>query len=114
MYFTPHTSVARRADLILTIHSYRLTPPEVTYILEHSGAKLLLIDHQFAHLAEHFVQSTRGIVNGIKIIISHDSGREGCPYEAFLTHGRRVSGELGWPGLPFETDEMAAATLCYT
>ena len=29
----------------------RLTQPEVAYILEHSGAKLVLVDHECVHLA---------------------------------------------------------------
>jgi len=77
----------------------------VEYIIEHSGCKLLLVDHEFLHL-----------VNGTKVpvIISNDSGRSGDPYEEFLNEGRQFSQEKGWLGLVAEQDENAAAVLCYT
>ncbi|KAJ3507515.1 hypothetical protein NMY22_g16905 [Coprinellus aureogranulatus] len=83
----------------------RLKPHEVQYILEHSGAKLILVDHEYRHLV--------GKTNA-KVIVSNDTGREGDPYEDFLTEGRRFSHEKGWPGLETEPDENAAAMLCYT
>lgn len=46
--------------------------------------------------------------------MSNDTGRDGDPYENFLTEGRRFSKEKGWPGLETEPDENAAAMLCYT
>ncbi|EJD47843.1 acetyl-CoA synthetase-like protein [Auricularia subglabra TFB-10046 SS5] len=93
------------ARAIVTSINYRLKKHEVDYILEHSGAKFILVDSEWAHLVEG---------HNIPVIVSHDTGRPGCPYEAFLEHGRRVSGERGWTGLEIETDENAAATLCYT
>jgi long-subunit acyl-CoA synthetase (AMP-forming) len=83
----------------------RLKPSEVEYIIDHSECRLLLVDHEYLHL-----------VNGTKvpIIISHDTGRAGDPYEKFLTGGRRSSNEKGWPGLEAEPDENAGAVLCYT
>ena len=78
---------------------------EVTYILEHSGSKLIFVDHEFAHL----VKDAK-----VPVIVSGDTGREGDPYEEFLTTGRRHSAERGWPGLESEPDEDSAAALCYT
>jgi len=93
------------ARAIITPINTRLTKPEVAYILAHSGSKLILADHECAHL----VEGTK-----MPIILSNDTGRAGDPYEEFLSAGRRFSQERGWPGLEAETDENAAAVLCYT
>ncbi|KAJ3776951.1 AMP-dependent synthetase and ligase [Lentinula raphanica] len=96
---------ALAARVILTAINTRLTPQEVTYILEHSGSKLILIDSEYLHL----VKGTR-----IPIIVSNDTGRSGDPYEDFLSEGRRFSNEKGWSGLDMEADENTPAMLCYT
>lgn len=83
----------------------RLTPPEIAYILEHSRAKLILVDYACAHLVNH---------SKIPIILSNDTGHTGDPYEEFLSQGRRFSQERGWWGLELEPDEDAGFALCYT
>ena len=83
----------------------RLTPSEIAYILEHSRAKLILVDSECAHL-----------IKGAKIpaILSNDTGHAGDPYEEFLSQGRRFSQERGWWGLEPEPDEDTGFALCYT
>ncbi|KAL1740368.1 hypothetical protein HDZ31DRAFT_85472 [Schizophyllum fasciatum] len=83
----------------------RLRPYDVKYIIEHSGSRLILVDHEFTHL-----------LAGVKLptIVCHDTGRDGDPYEDFLTSGRAFSRERGWLGLDIEPDENAPAVLCYT
>ncbi|EMD38100.1 hypothetical protein CERSUDRAFT_93621 [Gelatoporia subvermispora B] len=98
-----HGVLAARA-VVCPINS-RLTPQEVAYILDHSGSKLIIVDHEFKHL----VQGAKA-----QVIISNDTGRSGDPYEGFLSAGRKFSGEKGWPGLEWERDEEAPSTLCYT
>ena len=93
------------ARAIITPINTRLTKSEVSYILDHSGAKLILVDHECTYL----VSGTK-----IPVIVSNDSGRCGDLYEEFLSAGRRFSQERGWPGLEAEIDENAAAVLCYT
>jgi hypothetical protein len=83
----------------------RLSIPEITYILEHSGAKLILVDFEFQHL----VKGTE-----VPIVVSNDTGRLGDPYEDFLRSGRIFSGEKGWLGLEVEANEDTPAVLCYT
>lgn len=83
----------------------RLTPPEIAYILEHSRAKLILVDHEYAHLVKDA---------NIPIVLNNDTGRAGDPYEEFLSQGRRFSQDRGWWGLELEPDEDAGFTLCYT
>lgn len=75
------------------------------YILDHSGAKLVLVDHEFVHLVQR---------PQLRVIVSHDTGLAGDPYEEFLSSGRRFSAEKGWSGLEMEPDENANASLCYT
>jgi long-subunit acyl-CoA synthetase (AMP-forming) len=98
-----HGVIAARA--ILTPINIRLKPQEVAYILEHSGAKLILVDYEYLHLIEK---------RNVPVIVSNDTGLAGDPYEDFLSSGRRFSQEKGWLGLDVEPDENAAATLCYT
>ncbi len=78
---------------------------DVEYIIQHSGAKLILVDEEY-----------RSLVEGVNVptIISRDTGRLGDPYEAFLSNGRRFSQERAWAGLDMEEDEGAGATLNYT
>lgn len=90
---------------VITPINTRLKPSEVAYIIEHSQAKLLLVDHECKHLVAG---------HNVPVIISNDTGRVGDPYEQFLTEGRQFSKEKGWPGLMPELDENAAAVLCYT
>lgn len=99
-----HTGVLAARAIITPINT-RLTKPEVSYILDHSGAKLVLVDHECIHLVKDVK---------IPVVMTNDSGRPGDPYEEFLSAGRRFSEERGWPGLEAEVDENAAAVLCYT
>ncbi|KAG8903462.1 hypothetical protein FRC00_000058, partial [Tulasnella sp. 408] len=87
---------------------YRLKKAEIQYILEHSGSKLILVDHEFLPLVEG--------TTTIPIVVSKDTGRDnvGDPYEDFLNKGRAFSQEQGWLGLELEPDENANASLCYT
>jgi long-subunit acyl-CoA synthetase (AMP-forming) len=104
-----HAVLAARA--VITPLNTRLTPAEVDYILGHSEAKIILVDYEYTHLVPAGFSQKYGPNS---VIVSHDTGREGCPYEAFLRSGRVASQEQSWAGLPVETDEDAAATLCYT
>lgn len=85
--------------------SIRLLKNEISYILKHSGAKLVLVDSEYAHLVQGC---------NIPIVFSNDTGRVGDPYEEFLSDGRAFSGERGWAGLDMEPDETSNATLNYT
>jgi hypothetical protein len=98
-----------------------LTIPEVDYILEHSGAKLVLVDYEYVKYVKN---------KNIPYVVCNDTGRVGDPYEDYLgniillvrlqavlmisAQGRKLSREEGWPGLEIEPDENANASLCYT
>lgn len=84
----------------------RLTKPEAKYIIEHSGSKLVLVDHEFAQLAEGFGN----------VIISKDvGGRDPTDaYEQLIQSGREDAETLGWAGLELIDDEDADFAICYT
>ncbi|KAG1716562.1 hypothetical protein ID866_614, partial [Astraeus odoratus] len=95
--------IAARA--VVTPINTRLTPHEVEYILEHSGAKLILVDRECFYLLPE---------RRVTTIVCHDTGRAGDPYEEFLSSGRTSSQERGWAGLDVEVNEDTGAVLCYT
>ncbi|TFK30585.1 AMP-dependent synthetase and ligase [Coprinopsis marcescibilis] len=99
-----HYGVLAARGILVPINT-RLKPHEVAYILEHSGASIILVDYEYKHL----VGSTKA-----RVIVSNDTGRAGDPYEEFLTQGRAYSNERGWQGLEAEPDENTGAVLCYT
>ncbi|KAG2023311.1 AMP binding protein [Coprinopsis cinerea AmutBmut pab1-1] len=99
-----HYGVLAARGILLPINT-RLKPHEVAYILEHSGASIILVDYEYKHLI--------GNTNA-RVIVSNDTGRAGDPYEDFLTEGRAYSNEQGWRGLEAEPDENVGAVLCYT
>jgi hypothetical protein len=89
----------------LTSSSTRLLKADIEYIVRHSGAKLVLVDHEYVSLVDN---------TGVPTILSRDIGRSGDPYEAFLSRGRQFSRERGWAGLELEEDENAGASINYT
>lgn len=93
------------ARAIVTTINTRLTKNEIDYILAHSGAKLIFVDHEYKYL----VSDAKA-----RIIVCNDTGRAGDPYEDFLTDGRSYSQEKGWPGLEMDSDENRPLSLNYT
>jgi fatty-acyl-CoA synthase len=66
------------AGLVLVAINTRLSAEEISYILDHSGAKLLFVDHELEHLvADEPVERIR----------IDDTGKEGDPYEDYLAAG---------------------------
>lgn len=97
-------------------------------MLGHSGARLILVDEDFAHLIP------KQLPEGVQVILSRDTGgTKGVdasvdPYEAFLDAGRKrwASAEeeegkrfgnkakRGWELIDIVEDENEACALCYT
>lgn len=92
---------------IPVLMNIRLTKPEVDYILEHSGSKMILVDSEFKHLADGF----KG-----EVIVSNDSaGKDRSdPYEQLIAEGMQDAQTKGWQGLTLIDDEEAGFNLCYT
>jgi fatty-acyl-CoA synthase len=64
---------------VLVALNYRLDAKDIGFILEHSGARFLFVDHEF----EHLVEDAR-VERAVRI---DDTGGSGDPYEAFLAEG---------------------------
>lgn len=76
--------VGHNAALAIFIHirltryfilSTRLTKDIVNYIIDHSGAKFILVDYEYANLVEG---------SRVPVVICRDTGRADDPYEQFL------------------------------
>jgi fatty-acyl-CoA synthase len=66
---------------ILVAINIRLSSDEIGYILEHSGAKFLFVDHEFESLIKPLD------LGGVKVVRVDDTGAPGDPYEDFLATG---------------------------
>ena len=70
-----HYAVPAAGGVLVAIN-YRLNSDDVAFILEHSGARFVFVDHEFAEL-----------VNGARVertVRIDDTGEPDDPYEAFL------------------------------
>jgi fatty-acyl-CoA synthase len=65
---------------ILVALNYRLTAPDITGLLEHSGARFVFVDREFAHLVAG--------AHGVSVVRIDDTGKPDDPYEQFLATGR--------------------------
>jgi fatty-acyl-CoA synthase len=72
-------AVPAAGGVLVTINT-RLSPPEIQYILEHSGARFLFVD---AELEEQVVDPPAGL----EIVRVEDDGQEIDPYEQLLAEG---------------------------
>ena len=69
---------------ILVAINIRLSSDEIGYILRHSGAKFLFVDHEFEGLVEPLD------LTGVTVVRVDDTGAPGDPYEDFLAGGSPV------------------------
>lgn len=92
---------------VIVAMNIRLTKPEVDYILEHSGSKMIIVDSDFKHLAEGF--------KGEVIICNDSAGKDpNDPYEKLIEEGQQEAQTVGWKGLPLIDDENGDLGICYT
>jgi fatty-acyl-CoA synthase len=90
------------AGLVLVPINVRLNSDEVVYILRHSGAKVLFVDHEFESLVKPLDPGSMTVVR------IDDTGAAGDPYEAFLA---KASPE---PCEPWLEDEYETISINYT
>ncbi|MGC9944924.1 MAG: long-chain-fatty-acid--CoA ligase [Bryobacteraceae bacterium] len=84
----------------------RLTPPELVAILNHSEAKMLIFENDFAPLVEHIRKACPAIARYVTI---NDAGPlADCTYAELLARGRIERPDI------FSFDENAIAELFYT
>jgi fatty-acyl-CoA synthase len=75
-----HYGVLAAGGILVAIN-IRLSSDEIGYILEHSGAKFLFVDHEFEGLIKPLD------LPGMKVVRVDDTGAPGDPYEDFLAGG---------------------------
>jgi fatty-acyl-CoA synthase len=99
------------AQAVLCPINIRLDPATVRFILDHSGAKVLLLDREFASLA---TAALEGLAAPPRVVVVDDPEGQGgaaidaTPYEDFL-----AGGDPAFPLAP-PADEWAAISLSYT
>ena len=96
-----HFAVPAAGGTLVGINT-RLDAPEVGYILDHSGARFLLIDAELQHLIAPLD------LGGIHVVRVDDTGVAGDPYEDFL-----ATGSVG-PVVSWLTDEEDMIAINYT
>src|SRR5215218_8770901 len=67
------------AGLVLVAINTRLGKDEVSYIVEHSGAKMVFVDAELEELLAD--------VDGVETVRIDDTGEQGDPYEDYLAEG---------------------------
>ncbi len=103
-----HFGVPLAGGILVAINT-RLSSPEIAYILNHSGAKVLCVDSELAELIRPIRDQLPNLETIINVYDSDDhEGIEGLEYEAFLDTG---SDEL--LDKPVE-DENEAISINYT
>jgi fatty-acyl-CoA synthase len=90
------------AGLVLVPINTRLNSDEIGYILKHSGARFVFVDHELEGLVKPLD------LTGIRVIRVDDTGAPGDPYEDFLA---AASPE---PGEPWLEDEFETISINYT
>src|SRR3569833_2425914 len=70
------------AGLVLVAINTRLGRDEVTYIVEHSGAKMVFVDAELDALLED-------VDDEVELVRIDDTGEPGDPYEDFLAECSR-------------------------
>jgi fatty-acyl-CoA synthase len=99
------------AHAVLCPINTRLDAPTVRFILGHSGAKILLLDREFAALVNTALE---GAENPPRIIIIDDpEGPGGAAIEATAYEDFIAGGDPAFPVTP-PPDEWAAISLSYT
>jgi fatty-acyl-CoA synthase len=95
-----------QARAIVMPLNVRLSPPELIEILNHSGAKALCFENDFAPLIEHFRKACPGIASYVTLDDAHEAAD--MTYEDVLAAGRPEQAGI------FSYDENSIAELFYT
>ena len=93
-----HFGVPAVGGVLVAINT-RLSAGDVGYVLEHSGARFLLLDRELAHLAPE---------DGPETIVIADTGGDDDPYEQLL-----LEGDASFEPAPVE-DEEDVISINYT
>ncbi|KAI8137853.1 hypothetical protein BJV82DRAFT_633487 [Fennellomyces sp. T-0311] len=86
----------------------RLAQPEIDYVVNHSGASVLLVQDDLWSRVSPSVQESVKIIH---VADYQNKGDPPCQYEQLLKGSKTV---LGWNDLPLTTDEHAVISINYT
>ena len=75
-----HYGVPRAGGVLVAMNT-RLSTGDVRYILEDSGARVLLVDARLQELVEPIC------LDGVETVVIEDTGEDGDPYEQLLASG---------------------------
>jgi fatty-acyl-CoA synthase len=95
-----------QAQAVVMPLNVRLTAAELTAILDHSGAKMLCFEHDFAAIVEKLRKSCREVKHWVSLEGGHHLAE--LHYEQLIDEGRSEPADI------FAYDEDAAAELFYT
>lgn len=104
-----HVQAIPAVQGIIVALNIRINPADVSFMVENSGASLILVDKQFIDLVRDITVTP--------IVVCDDSGLASDPYEQLLLEGAaydRDHGRKGWSGLEFQKDENATFAISYT
>jgi fatty-acyl-CoA synthase len=90
------------AGLVLVPINTRLSSDEIGYILKHSGAKIVFVDHELEALVKPLDLA------GVQVVRIDDTGAAGDPYEDFIAAGSPE------PCEPWIEDEYETISINYT
>ena len=93
------------AGVVFNALNSRLAAPELAWIVDHAGSKVLFVDHALADVARAIEEQ----VQGLRVVMSQDAGASGtadCEYEALLAGAAPHRVEI--------TDEQSLLSLNYT
>ncbi|GAA5932475.1 hypothetical protein JCM3775_005929 [Rhodotorula graminis] len=102
------------AKMVLVVVNTRLSAPEIEFLVQDSGTKLILVDESLVHLLPEDVVAGGGKVQVVRCV---DTGKADDPYEQFLREGAAYDQKLGgkeWAGLEFHRDEESTIAITYT
>jgi fatty-acyl-CoA synthase len=100
-----HFGVPAAGGVLVAINT-RLGRGEIEYVLRHSGARILLVDHELLHLVEG--------AEGLDVVRIDDTGDDTDPYESLVASVTTVEGSD--PALTVVTplDEEETISINYT
>jgi fatty-acyl-CoA synthase len=96
-----HFGVPAAGGILVAIN-IRLSSDEIGYILKHSGARFVFVDHELADLIKPLDLA------GVTVVRVDDTGAAGDPYEEFLATGSPE------PVEPWLEDEEETISINYT
>jgi fatty-acyl-CoA synthase len=95
-----------RAGLVAVPINFRLTGPEVAYILGHAEAGAVIAGHEFCATVDG-IRGEAGLAEGRCIVIGDEAASGWTTYESVI-----ASGDASWDFAPVAQDDMCA--LMYT